>query len=166
MSKIYLVIISLLALLVAAAAGYFCWGTLHSTVIGPACPHSTIANMALPVVKDPIARQKIESLDAAFTASFNQTCGQLCQERVRLSARLNQATPEDPESLGMLATITRLQSEIERSTWNHLLAVRDAMPAPERAEFVRKVQAQWVAGQRHMQKSMAEHGQCPMHEGK
>jgi|GEM_PF-3617421 len=166
MTRTRLWITTLAGLIAAVAIGYFGWQALHTVFARQTCPHSAVAAMALPAVKDPAIRKEIEALDATYTAAFQDACGRLCRERLLLAQRLETAPPADPETAARLAALSGLQAQLEQLTWNHLIAVRDTLPEQERAAFIDKVKSQWTAGQRHLRQAAEKQGACPAHGGK
>jgi hypothetical protein len=127
-----------------------------------ACIPSTVAALALKQGPDPAAREQILVLDKTFGAQYGQACLDMCQQRTQLAERLGTAPGNDAEAQRLLNLINAQQAYLEKLTWQHLLAVRDRLPAPARAEFVQAVQKQWGQAVSRMQHQLTMTGGCSL----
>lgn len=165
MGRMRLVLISLAGLILAGALGYGVYRQVQPLVAAPACDHSQAADLALNLAADPATQRRVQELDAAFGAQFSAACDQLCADRAKLSEKLVSARADDPEVASALERIHGQQARMEVLTWNHIIAVRDLLPEGQRADYVRKVQADWARGQARL-RSAAAMGQCQMEKTK
>ncbi len=152
-------LISLGVLLAAGAIGFAAFRLLAPKLQPEQCGPSQAASLALSVVADVPTQKRIQALDAAFAAEFAKACDSLCQDRAQLSERLIAAKPDDPEVSRTLELIHQQQARMELMTWNHIIAVRDLLPAAERAKYIHLVQVNWERSQARL-RSVAQLGAC------
>lgn len=154
-----------IGLIIAAALGFGSRRWLGPAPENSSCHYSHAANLALEINVGADIREKIRKLDSAFGEEFGRACGQLCSDREKLSEKLPVAKAGDPDTGAALEAIHRQQAHMERMTWNHLIAVRDLLPQDRRAEYVRKVRADWECDQARLRNASAM-GACRMKPGK
>jgi hypothetical protein len=167
MGKFKLWSLSAAGLVLAGVLGFLAFRGLQPMLGAPACAHSQAANLALNLATDAATQQRIQALDAAYGAEYAQACDRLCADRGKLSERLITARADDPEVAAALARIHAQQARMEQMTWNHIISVRDLLPAAERAVYIRRVQEDWARGQARL-RTVANAGACrmPEHGGK
>lgn len=133
-----------LIILVAAAAGF---GLV--AFLGPdqKNPYSETARLALDLPLAEEEKTRVLALDETFRQAYADYCGLMCGQRAELSSRLTTAAQNDPEVQQLAAAIHTTMAGMELLTANHILKIRDLLPAAQGKAFILAVQLQWAEGQ-------------------
>ncbi len=145
--------------LVAGAGGFFLVRAFFSTPGGapPSC--SEAASLARRLNPDLASQARIEAADQIFLRRYQELCFRLCEQRRELAGRLAQATVEDPAARKNIAAIHETMADMEWLTFQHLVTLRNLLPAEARADYVKDIQARWEQGQQHL-RCLAQGAAC------